>query len=34
MAVMVLVCAILGTVAMGKMFDPALINASDESFNY
>ncbi|MEZ3436160.1 MAG: amino acid permease [Lachnospiraceae bacterium] len=33
MAIMVLVCAILGTVAMGKMFDPALINASDESFN-
>ncbi len=33
MAVMVLVCAILGTVAMGKMFDPALINASDEAFN-
>lgn len=33
MAVMVLVCAILGTVAMGKMFDPSLINASDEAFN-
>ena len=33
MAVMVLVCAILGTVAMGKMFDPTLINASDEAFN-
>lgn len=33
MAIMVLVCAILGTVAMGKMFDPALINASDEAFN-
>ncbi len=33
MAVMVLVCAILGTVAMGKMFDPAVINASDEAFN-
>ena len=33
MAVMVLVCAILGTVAMGMMFDPALINASDEAFN-
>lgn len=33
MAVMVLVCAILGTIAMGKMFDPALINASDEAFN-
>lgn len=33
MAVMVLVCAILGTIAMGKMCDPALINASDEAFN-
>lgn len=33
MAVMVVVCAILGTVAMGKMYDPAVINASDESFN-
>lgn len=33
MAVMVVVCAILGTVAMGKMYDPAIINASEESFN-
>lgn len=33
LAVMVMVCAILGTVAMGKMFDPAVINESGESFN-
>ncbi|WP_448862775.1 APC family permease [Dorea sp.] len=33
MAGMVLVCAMLGTVAMGRMFDPAVINASEESFN-
>ena len=33
LAVMVVVCAILGTVAMGMMFDPAMINASEESFN-
>lgn len=33
LAVMVMVCAILGTVAMGQMFDPALINESRESFN-
>ena len=33
MTVMVLVCAMLGTVAMGRMFDPAVINASEESFN-
>ena len=33
MAVMVVVCAMLGTVAMGKMFDPAVINSSDEAFN-
>lgn len=32
LAVMVVVCAILGTVAMGMMFDPAVINESDESF--
>lgn len=30
---MVLVCAMLGTIAMGRMFDPAVINASEESFN-
>lgn len=33
LAVMVMVCAILGTVAMGMMFDPAVINESTESFN-
>lgn len=33
LAVMVVVCAILGTIAMGMMFDPAEINASRESFN-
>lgn len=33
MAIMVVVCAVLGTVAMGKMFDPAVVNASEESFN-
>ena len=33
LAVMVVVCAILGTIAMGMMFDPAVINASPESFN-
>ena len=33
LAVMVMVCAILGTVAMGMMFDPAEINASDEAFS-
>lgn len=33
MAVMVVVCAMLGTVAMGKMFDPAVINSSEEAFN-
>ena len=33
MAGMVLVCAMLGTIAMGRMFDPAVINASEESFN-
>ena len=30
---MVMVCAILGTIAMGKMFDPTIINESKESFN-
>ena len=30
---MVVVCAMLGTVAMGMMYDPAVINASEESFN-
>ena len=33
LAIMVMVCAILGTFAMGMMFDPAIINASPESFN-
>lgn len=33
MTAMVLVCAMLGTIAMGRMFDPAVINASEESFN-
>lgn len=33
MAIMVVVCAMLGTVAMGRMFDPAVINSSDEAFN-
>lgn len=33
LAVMVMVCAMLGTVAMGKMFDPKVINSSDEIFS-
>ncbi|WP_296875071.1 APC family permease [Thomasclavelia sp.] len=33
LAIMVVVCAILGTIAMGMMFDPTVINASEESFN-
>ncbi|MCR5416677.1 MAG: amino acid permease [Pseudobutyrivibrio sp.] len=33
LAIMVMVCAILGTVAMGMMFDPTVINSSDEMFN-
>lgn len=33
MAIMVAGCAILGTIAMGMMFDPAVINESEESFN-
>ena len=33
LAIMVVVCAILGTIAMGMMFDPAVINGSKESFN-
>ena len=33
LAIMVIVCAILGTFAMGMMFDPAVINESTESFN-
>lgn len=33
MTIMVVVCAILGTIAMGMMFDPAAVNESTESFN-
>lgn len=33
MACMVVTCAILGTIAMGLMYDPSLINESTESFN-
>ena len=33
MAIMVAGCAILGTIAMGMMFDPKVINESTESFN-
>ena len=33
LALMVVVCAMLGTIAMGMMFDPTVINASEESFN-
>jgi amino acid transporter len=33
MAIMVVVCAMLGTIAMSRMFDPAVINSSTESFN-
>lgn len=33
MAGMVVVCAILGTFAMGKMFDPNIINSSTDTFN-
>ncbi len=33
LAIMVVVCAMLGTIAMGMMFDPAIINESTDSFN-
>ena len=33
LAIMVVVCAMLGTIAMGMMFDPTVINASEESFH-
>lgn len=33
LAGMVVLCAILGTIAMGMMFDPAVINESEASFN-
>ena len=32
LAIMVCVCAILGTFAMGMMFDPKMINASEQAF--
>lgn len=32
-AIMVVICAIFGTIAMSKMFNPADINASEEAFN-
>ena len=32
LAVMVMVCAILGSIAMGMMFDPTVINESTDSF--
>ena len=33
LASMVVVCAILGTIALGMMFDPAVIGESDATFN-
>ena len=33
LAIMVVICAMLGTIAMGMMFDPNEINASKEAFN-
>ena len=33
MAIMVMACAVLGTLAMGMMFDPAVINSNRETFN-
>ena len=33
LAVMVSACAVLGTVAMSRMFDPAVINSSKDTFN-
>ncbi|MEG0330284.1 MAG: amino acid permease [Longicatena sp.] len=33
LAIMVMVCAILGTFAMAMMFDPTIINGSTEAFN-
>lgn len=32
-AIMVVISALFGTIAMGRMFDPAVINASPESFD-
>ena len=33
LAIMVVVCAVLGTISMGMMFDPKVINESKESFD-
>ena len=33
LAGMVVICAILGTLAMSRMFDPAVINSSEDTFN-
>jgi amino acid transporter len=33
LAIMVMVCAILGTISMGMMFDPADINANFDAYN-
>ena len=33
MTVMIVVCAVLGTIAMGMMFDPAVINSDEAVFN-
>lgn len=33
LAVMVVICAILGSIAMSKMFDPAIFNADKTTFN-
>jgi hypothetical protein len=33
LAIMVVICAVLGTVSMGLMFDPTVINGSEESFS-
>ncbi len=32
-AIMVIICAIFGTIAMGMMFDPAVIDANFDSYN-
>ena len=32
-AIMVMICAIFGTVAMSRMFDPSIINESEATFN-
>ena len=33
LAGMVVICAILGTLAMSRMFDPAVINSCEGTFN-